>query len=404
MSAEFDAGQIAEDETGYHYCQHFHAVLLVITPATQPANQESNDNTNEGYINRVHFCLRFSYGFIITSASLCTIGGVKIMLVADAVNQFIAARGGRKSLRTRELYQERLRLFESMHADVPVEQLSGEHVAIWLDVLERRGYAPATMAGYRQAIKAFFRWCVENKLLASSPAAELRIGSFISRRLKLPNSADVDRAVAEARRWCQTDDPQQVRDGLIVLLSRTCGPRSREIRQLRLSEVKRALGVGPTAGVYVLSSQGKTGETLLRFGEDVAAGFRQWLAIRPKTAVDVCFVTLKQVDAPGDADLRYRPLARRSLDGAYERVCQAAGVGLIRSHAYRHYIGHMAAQEHGPKIAAIILNHRDAATAQTAIAYYHHPDDADVNRAVLELGHDSAEPEDPLNALFRRHR
>ena len=40
----------------------------------------------------------------------------------------------------------------------------------------------------------------------------------------------------------------------------------------------------------------------------------------------------------------------------------------------------------GPKVAAMLLNHRDAATAATAIAFYHHPDEMDVSRAVMALG------------------
>lgn len=325
------------------------------------------------------------------------------MLLSETIPLFVSQLGGRKSLRTRQLYEQRLALLDKMCGGLPAETITGDHIRAWLSILENRGYSPATLAGYRQSAKALFAYCVREGWLIKSPCAGLRIGSFISRRLKLPNSSELERAVSQARAWCQSDNPQQVRDGLIVLLSRTCGPRSREIRQLRLSEVKRALAAGPSDGVYILSSNGKTGETLLRFGDDVALAFRQWLAIRPKTAVDVCFITLKQVDAPGDAERRYRPLARRSLDGAYERVCQAAGVGLIRSHAFRHYIGHMAAQLHGPKVAAMILNHRDAATAQTAIAYYHHPDEADVSRAVLALGKDSAE-RDPINDLFTRRR
>lgn len=203
-----------------------------------------------------------------------------------------------------------------------------------------------------------------------------------------------------ARVWAASDVRQQVRDGTIFMLSRSCGPRSREIRQLRLSEVRRALQTGPDAlGVYTATSQGKTGETLLRFGPDVADALRRWLQMRPPAAIDVCFVTLRQVAGQGDASRRYRPLARKSLDGVYERVCQAAGVPLIRSHAIRHHVGDTTTRAHGPKIAAMILNHRDADTASTAIAFYHHPDQLDVSRAVM--GMDSA---DDLNQLFQPRR
>ena len=43
----------------------------------------------------------------------------------------------------------------------------------------------------------------------------------------------------------------------------------------------------------------------------------------------------------------------------------------------------MTARRYGPKVAAIILNHRDWQSAATAIAFYHHPDEADASLAVL---------------------
>lgn len=322
--------------------------------------------------------------------------------VQNAINQFVAARGGRKAARTRQLYEQRLALLAEMYEMVPVEDITGQHVQEWLAVLERRGYAPATMAGYRQAIKSFFVWCHASNLVATNPAAELRIGSFISRRRKLPNQTDLERVLALARQWVYSAEAAQVRDACIVLLSAACGPRSREIRQLRLSEVRRALQMGPDAiGVFVASSQGKTGETLLRFGPDVAEALRLWLTIRPAAAtIDVCFTTVRQVAAPGDKSRRFRPLARRSLDGAYEHLCRAAGVPVIRSHAIRHHVGDATTRQYGARVAAMILNHRDADTGATAIAYYHHPDQLDVSRAVRGL--DSAEA-DPINQLFAPH-
>jgi hypothetical protein len=69
------------------------------------------------------------------------------------------------------------------------------------------------------------------------------------------------------------------------------------------------------------------------------------------------------------------------------RLAKEAGVPRpIYTHALRHRIGDLTTQRHGPKVAALLLNHRDANTAATAIAFYHHPDELDVSRAVGQLG------------------
>lgn len=315
---------------------------------------------------------------------------------------FLAERGGRKSQRTRQLYEERLNLFMRQYGHLSPTAITGDQIGQWLCILEQRGYSPATMSGYRQSIKTLFQWCVRQGIIDHSPAANLRTGSFISRRRKLPNPTHLDLAVAVARQWTMSTDVRQVRDAAIFLLSCACGPRCRELRQLRLSEVRRALHAGPDSnGVFTAASNGKSGETLIRFTTDVAQAIQRWLAVRPAANIDICFVTTRQVAGPNDQALRFRPLARRSLDNAFERIGQAAGVPTIRSHAIRHHVGDLVTRTYGPKVAAMILNHRDVDSAATAIAFYHHPNQADVSRAIMGL--DSAE-NDPLNALFTARR
>lgn len=329
-------------------------------------------------------------------------GDKEMATLEQSFNEFLSERGGRKSQRTRDLYQERLHTFMCQYRHMSPADITGAQIGDWLDILERRGYSPATMSGYRQSIKTLFQWCVRRGIIDHSPAANLRIGSFISRRRKLPNPTHLDLAVAVARQWTMSSDMRQVRDAAIFLLSCACGPRCRELRQLRLSEVRRALQAGPDSnGVFTAASYGKSGETLMRFTTDVAQAIQRWLTMRPPAGIDVCFITTRQVAGTGDESLRFRPLARRSLDGAFERISQAAGVPTIRSHAIRHHVGDLVTRTYGPKVAAMILNHRDIDSAATAIAYYHHPNQADVSRAIRGL--DSAE-HDPLNALFTARR
>lgn len=320
------------------------------------------------------------------------------MNLNQCFQDFLENLTGRSKM-TRRNYRSRLRLFLQEHGEKSPQDITQADVNRWHDVIESRGYREATKAGYRQALKAFFNYCRRAGLIDVSPARHIKVGSWISKRPKLPPEADVQRAAAVARTWLQSNDPVQIRDGLIFLLSMGSGPRIGEIRELRKSEVEDALRRGPDAhGIYRATSYGKTKEVVIRFGQTVADGFRRWLAVRAQEArVDCCFVGTKPTKAKGDPEYRYRPLNRAAATKSYKRVAKAAGIEKpILSHALRHRLGHRTTKEHGPKVAAMILNHKDSHTAATAIAFYHHPDEDDVARAVSDAdpGYSSREVEE----------
>ena len=154
---------------------------------------------------------------------------------------------------------------------------------------------------------------------------------------------------------------------------------------LRLSSLRRALDQGPdAAGIYSMTSRGKTGNTVMRFDQRTADALRDWLEARPDADCDYAFVTTRRYPAQGG---QFTPLKRHAFNHILERLAESAGVERpILTHALRHRIGHLTTQRHGPKVAAMLLNHRDAQTAATAIAFYHHPDELDVSRAVGQLG------------------
>ena len=60
-------------------------------------------------------------------------------------------------------------------------------------------------------------------------------------------------------------------------------------------------------------------------------------------------------------------------------------------------------RQYGPKVAAMLLNHSDVATAATAIAFYHHPDEDDVSRAAAQISQlaPPGQDYDNMKRLFR---
>ena len=294
----------------------------------------------------------------------------------------------------RRNYRHRLRGFLDRHGRQPAAAITAADVNRWQRELQKRGYAVATLAGYRQALKAFLNYCIEVGDINRSPAAHLAIGSFASSRAdKIPVEENVVRVCALAHEYLVSDHQQCTRDGLIWLLSCHSGPRLGEIRALLLADVEASLRAGPDEyGVYRVASTGKTGRITIRFAGQIADGLRAWLALRPPTPDPACFVTTRSP---------YRALTRSAANHIYESLCTAAGVApAIHSHALRHRLGDLTTRQFGPKVAAILLHHRDWQRAATAIAFYHHPEEADARLAVLAGGAALAQERDELHRLF----
>lgn len=320
-------------------------------------------------------------------------------------NKFLEGLQGQSAMSQRN-YRLRLRKFLDRYGAYSPQRIQRRHINRWHEWLKERDLAGPTMAGYRQALRAYFNWMVVEGYIDRNPADHLKIGSYMPARHKLPPEADVERITrmvvswleerraarrivlgnqwraSEALRQRAYPEPHIVRDAAIWLLARGCGPRSQEICNLRLTSLRRGLERGADAeGVYTMTSHGKTGATVMRFDERTALALRDWLEVRPDATRDYVFVSTRKFQS-GD----YRQLNRSSLSHILASLAQEAGVPRpIFTHALRHRIGHLTTKTAGPKVAALLLNHRDADTAATAIAFYHHPDESDVSRAVMTL-------------------
>ena len=317
------------------------------------------------------------------------------MLLNDRFGEFLESCRG-QSEHSRRNYQQRLREFLRIHGNKSAVDINPADINTWHRGLQLRRLAPATLAGYRQAIKAFFNYCVDVGDISKSPAAHLTIGSFASSRAaKVPFEADVQRVTDLAFGWLVSESPQRVRDALIWLLSHQSGPRLGEIRNMLLADVTYSLRSGPdTYGVYRVPSIGKTGRVSIRYTENVAGAFKQWIALRPNSSVPELFTTTRATRPTVDGKIGIRALTRSAANQIYAGICFAAGVKPpIFSHALRHRLGHLTTKQFGPKVAAILLNHRDWQQSSTAIAFYHHPDESDASRAIISHGGNQNESE-----------
>lgn len=324
------------------------------------------------------------------------------MRLEDRFREFLQTCGQSES--SQRNYEQRLRVFLAEHGRKPAGDITAADVNDWHSRLQQRDLSPATLAGYRQALKALFNYCIENEDLSRSPARHLKIGSFASSREDmLPPESDVQRVTELAQMWIHSDSPLKVRDSLIWLLSYQSGPRLGEIRNLRFNAVEKALRSGPDVyGVYKFPSKGKTGRVVIRISEHLISGVYHWMELRPPSNVPELFTTLHAVRQLRTGEISLRALTRSAADHIYVSICEAAGVRpFIRSHALRHRLGDLTTRQFGPKVAAILLNHRDWQKAGTAIAFYHHPDEDDASRAVVSSNYSTSHTPDEIGEMRR---
>lgn len=316
------------------------------------------------------------------------------MRLEDRFGEFLQTRGQSDS--SQQNYTRRLKTFLADHGHKTAGEITPADVNIWHRSLQQRDLAPATLAGYRQALKALLNFCVEEGDITRSPAEHLKIGSFATSRQDLiPPEPDVQLVTELAHNWIKTDSPLKVRDGLIWLLTYYSGPRQSEIRNLRAATVTRGIRSGPdTYGVYKMPTWGKTGRAVIRVADHLIGAFLRWKELRPRTNAPEFFTTIHPVRPTKTGVLAVRGLTRSAADHIYKGICEAAGVyPYIRSHALRHRLGDLTTRQFGPKITAILLNHKDWQQPTTAISFYHHPDDDDASRAIVGPIH--TEPANP---------
>lgn len=298
-------------------------------------------------------------------------------------NEFLDELSG-QSESTRYNYTRRLAPFLETNKKKTLVQITRADINAFIAQITARGYAEATLSGYRQALKSYFNYCVRKGYLPRSPADHVKTGKFTSQRRKLPPEPDVEKITQLAEQWLQTNQPRKVRDAIIWLICVRSGPRQREIGELRKSEVEYTLRMGPDAhGIYRCLSRGKTKEVLIRFDEQIARGLIKWLKLRPQSQIDRCFITIRKSTTKDDPVPRHRSLSRSATTHILDDLATYAGISkAVFSHALRHRRGTKTTQEHDAKIAAMILNHKDWQSAKTAIEFYYHPQEENVS-AVL---------------------
>lgn len=287
----------------------------------------------------------------------------------DHFERFLSEMPGQSATNLRN-YRWRLRTLLAAHGEDDPKTISRADINVWHTGMLALGHAPATNAGYRQALKGFFNWLVKAGVLVASPADHLGTGSFRPQRVKLPNEADVVAVTAVAREWLVTAvDYVSVRRATLWLYALESGARLSGLHWLPLAEVKRTLGQVVSGGVYSFVSIEKGRSVTHVVGAEVADALRVCLHLRPPGGEPAYFVRSSEP---------IKRLTKHSMHKDFETIAKAAGVVPIYPHTLRHRMGDLVTRELSPKIAQAKLNHT---SLKTTLEWYHEASHDDVAAA-----------------------
>ena len=142
-------------------------------------------------------------------------------------------RAERKSERTIETYREAVvqldAFLRTQGMPDDLRHLRREHVeAFIIDLLGR--WTPATVNNRYRGCQAFFRWCIDEDVIAESPMAKMKPPKVPEQPVPVLRSEDIRKLISTAEKTKRFDD---VRDAAILRVFYSTGVRLAELANLR---------------------------------------------------------------------------------------------------------------------------------------------------------------------------
>lgn len=256
------------------------------------------------------------------------------MCTLEYLSRFLTSLEARgRAVKTVRCYQDRvLRVLGLVSGDVTTEALESAVVQ-----LRRSGLAPASLAGYIQAVKTFYHWAHKRGYIDHDPAAALE-------RPKVQRRA-TDKAIPQGDMlrmldYCQANE--LVMEYAIVMLFADTGCRIGELIGLDVSDVDLTR--------FEAVCVGKCGERDLYFTEPTAEALRAWLVIRPNTS-------------PALFSVENGRATYTRIYNALERIGRAVHARRWNPHGFRHGVAQAwIDQEANLEVVRIKMGHQDITT------------------------------------------
>jgi integrase/recombinase XerC len=216
-----------------------------------------------------------------------------------------------------------LALYLKKHAVDDVEDLNLEHLRDWLWQGTQQGLTKTTIARKSAAVRSFTAWALKNNISNSDPGLRLR-SPKASRTLPKVVSRESLAMVFDALTVKATpDNPQGVRDLVVVELLYASGARVSELVGLDLESIDYSRNI-----VRVMGKGSK--ERMIPFGQPARDALDLWIrTARP----------MLESEASGKALLlnsRGRRIGVRQVYGLVATLLDATPTGAVGPHSLRH--------------------------------------------------------------------
>lgn len=220
----------------------------------------------------------------------------------------------------------------------------------WLSDLDDRKLSARTRARKLSAVRAFYRWAVQDGRVGADPTAMLDAPKLPKHLPKALAPAEVDALLAAP----DEDTPLGLRDRAMLELLYASGLRVSELVGLRMESVLREERV-----LVVFGKGGK--ERPVPFGRTAADAFDRWLREGRAALLDGRRAPWVFVTARGEA------MSRQQFWNRIKAAARKAGIDprRVHPHVLRHsFATHLL--EHGADLRAVqaMLGHADIATTE----------------------------------------
>lgn len=300
-----------------------------------------------------------------------------MITMSVALDRFLSDPG--RKLVTRKKYSYKLQPFIDLYGNLPIDQLTTDHLTGWLAGLEST-LADASLAMIRSCLITFLGYCVTCGWLDRNPAKQLPRYSDRPQQVVTANEDHLGQALTICGILSRSDDAYHRRDSAIFALAAISGARRSNIMNLPYRETVKALESPDydqrVGNIYKIKTRGKTAVSVV-FGDWHAAIVRQWLEVRPESSYNRLFVHL----APRTLG---KPLEANGLGHARKKICQIAGVPAITFQEMRRLKGTKIARQYNLELAAEALGH--VSGTRVIRDHYYDPDRHAADVVILETG------------------
>ena len=244
--------------------------------------------------------------------------------IADFVMHLEAGRG--YSTNTIKAYHSdifELAEFLDLQGVQSFGELELEHLRDWLWKISQSGLAKSSIARKSAAVRTFTAWAFKNSLMASDPGLRLRSPKAARTLPKVVSRESLSQIFNQLEARSQLQDPQALRDLLIVELLYASGARVSELAALDLGDIDHS------RSLLRLFGKGSK-QRMVPFGQPAQDALASWLRVgRPQL----------ETEKSGQALLinsRGQRVGVRQIYGLVAGLLKETATGQAGPHALRH--------------------------------------------------------------------